>query len=526
MNDKPIIQTPGRDSRASHLTRAAVIGILAGLLAVAYRNFLDFAEFLRESLLHYFHITPGFSYWGWAILPLIGLIVGGLVGFLTIRFAPDAAGSGIPHVKGTLLHIRTMDWKRLLPVKFVGGILGMGVGLSVGREGPTVQLGAGVGKFVADVLRVPSKSVPQLISCGAGAGLAAAFNAPLAGFLFVIEELHRELSARTFGGALVAALAADIVARAFGGHSPSFAISGYPPVPLSALPIAALIGIVGGVMGVAFNRTLIGTADLAVHIRKIPRWLMPGIVAAICGLAAWWIPEAVGGGHATAEHLLRGQLDWAPTGLLVLLAAKFALTTISYASGAPGGIFAPMLLMGAIVGTLSTRLFSSVFPSLSSDTTAFQIMGMAALFTGSVRAPLTSIVLIVELTGNYQQLLAIGVVCLVADLTAAALRGSPIYEQLLQADMRKFRGQGGRIADVSEPRSIYLGIQRGSFLEGKSICEAGLPHGCLVVAIERGGREVLPEAHLVLASGDHVTIVLPSHEPEKAMSIVRLATGL
>jgi len=526
MNDPPLIQIPGRDSRASHLTRAAIIGVLAGLIAVAYRYILDFAEKSREALLTYFHATAGFSSWGWIVLPAIGLVIGGLVGLLTVRVAPDAAGSGIPHVKGTLLHIRSMDWKRLLPVKFVGGILGMGVGLSVGREGPTVQMGAGVGKFVADVLSVPSKSVPQLLSCGAGAGLAAAFNAPLAGFLFVIEELHRELSARTFGGALVAALTADIVARAFGGHSPSFAISGYPPVPLSALPIAVLLGVAGGVTGVVFNRTLIRAADLSGHNSKIPRWLLPGIAAAICGLAAWWIPEAVGGGHATAEHLLRGQLNWTLAGLLVLLAAKFALTTISYASGAPGGIFAPMLLMGAIMGTVSARSFSSVFPSLTSDTTAFQIMGMAALFTGSVRAPLTSIVLIVELTGNYQQLLAIGVVCLVADLTAAALRGTPIYEQLLQADMRRFQAEGKRAAEISEPRSVYLGIQRGSFLEGKSIREAGLPHGCLVVAIERGGREILPEAELVLASGDHVTIVLPSHEPEKAMSIVRLATGL
>src|SRR5262249_17522369 len=144
--------------------------------------------------------------WAWAVLPVLGLVIGSVVGYLTIRFAPDARGSGIPHIKGVLLHIRTMPWMTLLPVKFIGGILGMGVGLSVGREGPTVQMGAGVGKFVADILRVPSRSVPQLLSCGAGAGLAAAFNAPLAGFLFVIEELHRELSARTFGGALIAAL--------------------------------------------------------------------------------------------------------------------------------------------------------------------------------------------------------------------------------------------------------------------------------------------------------------------------------
>ncbi len=402
----------------------------------------------------------------------------------------------------------------------------MGVGLSVGREGPTVQMGGAVGKLVADALRVPSRSVPQLLSCGAGAGLAAAFNAPLAGFLFVIEELHRELSARTFGGALIAALSADIVARAFSGHAPSFAISGFPPIPLAALPIAALLGVLGGIAGDVFNRFILQTSSHVSRVAGIPIWMKPGLAAALCGLAAWWIPEAVGGGHGTAEHLLRGQLGWGSLSLLVLLVVKCILTIASYASGAPGGIFAPMLLMGAIVGTLAATSSAMAFPSLASHTTAFQIMGMAAFFTGSVRAPLTSIVLIVELTGNYQQLLAIGVVCLMADLTASALRGVPIYESLLQADLRRTPPRNVNAREVSEPRSMYLGIQRGSALEGKLIREAGLPGGCLVVAIERGGREVLPEAELVLAPGDHVTVILPAHEPEKALMIVRLATGL
>lgn len=516
---------PVRDTRAAHLMRAAIIGILAGLVALVFRYCLSMAEEGREALLEHLHAMPAAGAWAWMVLPAIGFVVGSLVGLATIRVAPDASGSGIPHVKGALLHIRTMDWARLLPVKFIGGVLGVGVGLSVGREGPTVQMGAAVGKLVSDLLRVPSRTVPQLLSCGAGAGLAAAFNAPLAGFLFVIEELHRELSARTFGGALVAALAADIVARAYGGHAPSFAISGYPPIPLAALPIAALLGIAGGLAGVIFNRSILGAAGRARSISRIPHWSLLGLAASVCGLVAWWIPDAVGGGHGTAEHLLRGQFNSTASGLLLLLFAKFALTTISYAAGAPGGIFAPMLLMGAVLGTLSANMFSAIFPRLSGETTAFQIMGMAAFFTGSVRAPLTGIVLMVELTGNYEQLLAVGVVCLFADLTAAALRGVPIYEQLLQADLKKF-SPGARSPEIHEPRNIFLGIQRGSSLEGKPLREAGLPMGCLVVAIERGGREVLPEADLVLASGDHITIVVPSHEPDKALTIVRLATGL
>jgi CIC family chloride channel protein len=448
------------------------------------------------------------------------------VGYVVFRFVPEARGSGIPHVKGVLLHVRAMPWKILVPVKFLGGLLGIGAGLSMGREGPTVQMGAAVGRMMADRLHVGSRTAPQLLSCGAGAGLAAAFNAPLAGFLFVIEELHRELSARTFAGALVAALAADIVTRAFSGDAPSFEISGYPALPLAALPVAALIGVAGGAFGWALNRSLLTSLTWPARLHALPLWMMPGLAAAICGLVAWWIPEAVGGGHATAEHLLRGQLGWSVGALAVLLLLKFALTVISYGSGAPGGIFAPMLLMGAILGAIGGRGFEAVLPEWGEHATAFQIVGMAALFSGSVRAPLTAIVLIVELTGNYQQLLALGVVCLVADLTAEALGSRPIYEALLEADLRRTPRKGEVEPEVSEPRSVYIGIQRGSPLEGKQIRQAGFPPGCLVVAIERGGREVLPEADLALVPGDHVTVLLPADEPEKAMVVVRLATGL
>ena len=506
--------------------RAGLIGVLAGLVAVAFRRLLEDAEHGRNALLVACRSLPGASAWAWAVLPAIGLVAGSLVGLMVARFAPDSRGSGIPHIKGVLVHLRSMKWTWLLPVKFIGGIVGIGAGLSLGREGPTVQMGAAVGRGVSDLLRVPSRSVPQLLSCGAGAGLAAAFNAPLAGFLFVIEELHRELSARTFAGALVAALAADIVTRALSGDLPSFAVSAYPAIPLGALPFAAAIGAAGGILGVGFNRSLLlATVQLAAS-RKAPAWLKPGLAAALCGLVAWWMPEAVGGGHATADDLLRSNVTMGVGALAVLLAVKFALTVGSYGSGAPGGIFAPMLLLGVILGTLIAQLVSSVFPDVRSHTTALAILGMAAVFTGSVRAPLTAMVLIIELTGNYQQLLALGVACLVADLTASALRDVPIYEALLAADLRASPSEHNETHGPAEPRSVYIGVQRNSALEGKSLRQAGLPEGCLVVAIERGGRELLPSANLVLLPGDHITILVPSTEAEKALVVVRLATGL
>lgn len=502
------------------------MGVIAGLFAVGFKWALAESERSRVNLLEWLRAQPHAGLWAWSVLPILGLLLGSLVGWLVVRFSPDSPGSGIPHLKGVLLHVRTMRWKPLLPVKFLGGAVGIGAGLSLGREGPTVQMGAAIGQAVADYLRVPSRAVPQLLSCGAGAGLAAAFNAPLAGFLFVIEELHRELSARTFAGALVATLSADIVARALAGDLPSFAISGYPAVPLAALPAAAFIGVVGGGLGVLFNRSLLRSSAAALNIKAVPRWVLPGVACAVCGLVAWWLPEAVGGGHLTAERLLSGQLAWGIGLLLLLLVAKFALTLISYASGAPGGIFAPMLLLGSVAGAVIGVGLAKLIPALQPHTTAFAILGMAAFFTGSVRAPLTGIVLIVEMTGNYQQLLALGVACLIADLVAGALRDKPVYEALLEADLHRRAPAGGQNSSVVAPRSIYIGVQRGSSMEGLPIRGCGLPSGCLVVGVERAGRELLPEAGLVLQPGDHLSVLVPEGEADKAMQVVRLATGL
>ena len=472
-------------------------------------------------LLERLHAAPHAKLWAWAVLPLIGFAIGCFVGWLVKRFAPEAPGSGIPHVKGVLLHLRQMRWKKLIPVKFFGGVLGVGAGLSLGREGPTVQMGAAVGQLVADAVRLPPRLVPQLVSCGAGAGLAAAFNAPLAGFLFVLEELHREMSALTFGGSLIAALLADIIARSLTGSLPSFSIQGYPALPLMALPIAAAIGAIAGAIGVAFNKGVLLAQSRALSITAVPRWALPGFAAAICGLIAWVMPEAVGGGHSTAESLLAGNLQMGAAALLLLFLIKFGATLLSYASGAPGGIFAPMLLLGAIAGSLAGRGVGYVWPSLGPYTPALAVLGMAAFFTGSVRAPLTGIVLILEMTANYDQLLALGVACLAAYFVAESLRDMPIYEALLAADLAR-SGTASHESDT-QPRSVVMGVQRGSDLEGRSIREAGLPAESLVVSVERAGREVMPSANLVILPGDHLTVLVPSHDADAAMRVVELA---
>jgi len=217
-----------RERRQYHFLRDALVGLLAGIAAVLFQAALFYTEGLRNPLLSWLRMFP---YWGWMVLPVIGAGMGALAGYITSRFAPEASGSGIPHVKAVLLQLRPMRWQRILPVKFIGGVLAIGAGFSLGREGPTVQMGAAIGKMLSHVLKVPKRSRSQLVA--AGAGLAAAFNAPLAGFIFAIEELQREMSPLTYGTALIAAAVGDIVTRTFTGQLPSFHISGYSTPPLT-----------------------------------------------------------------------------------------------------------------------------------------------------------------------------------------------------------------------------------------------------------------------------------------------------
>ncbi|MBI4718098.1 MAG: H(+)/Cl(-) exchange transporter ClcA [Planctomycetes bacterium] len=518
-HESTLFGSAARAPRHVHFARTAVVGLCAGLLAVGFRRGLALAEAAREDLLAALRDHPA---WGWAVLPVVTGCVGCVVGWATQRFAPEAAGSGIPHLKGVLLHLRTLGWARLVPVKFLGGIAGIGAGLSLGREGPTVQIGAAVARALAGPLRTPAADVPQLFSAGAGAGLAAAFNAPLAGLIFVVEELQRELSSRTAGGALIATVCATVVTQWLAGDTPAFEARGLFPLPLSAVPLAIVMGLLGGLGGVVFNRSLLATLGGVQRLDRIPRWSLPGLAGLAVGLAAWWLPGVAGGGHSMAERLLSGGAPASAAFLALLLGTKLLATSISYGSGAPGGIFAPMLLLGALTGAAFIRLVEVAVASPQYQIQAFAVLGMAAFFVGSVRAPLTGIVLISELTGGYQLLFPICVASLVAYLTAEGLRNRPIYEALLEVDLAR----SGHGRSHPEPRNVYIGVQRGAPLAYLPIAKAGLPRGCLITAVERSGLTLIPSADTVLLPGDHISILAPGDRPEAPLEIVRLCTGL
>jgi CIC family chloride channel protein len=407
------------------LPKALVVGLVAGLLASLFRIALQRSELGR---IGWIESLPRF--WGLLAALGCGAVGGGIALWLVRRFCPETAGSGIPHLKSVVMGEAELHWKRVLPVKFLAGVVGIGGGLTLGREGPTVQLGGATGLMVSGWFRVKQGEGERkaLISSGAAAGLAAAFNAPLAGLIFVLEELNGRFTPVVFVASFLAAVTADVVCRVVTGETPVFVLHGAPPPSIRGLPVALILGAVAGVGGVAFNRCLLKSLDLFDRLRNWPPFYVGALAGLVVGLAAWIYPEVSGSGAYLTSRALDGQI--AIRGVLVLLAARFVLIMVSYGCGAAGGIFAPLLVLGALGGLAVGMASHAVAPSWAEHPETFAVIGMGALFTAIVRAPLTGIVLMIELTGKYDFMLPLLVSSLVAYGIAEALRDKPIYEAL------------------------------------------------------------------------------------------------
>ncbi|HEY5731387.1 MAG TPA: H(+)/Cl(-) exchange transporter ClcA [Anaerolineales bacterium] len=502
-----------RQQRRWAFPRAALVGLLAGLVALAFRAALIGMDTLRHTMIDVAH---SFSVLGW-VLPVLFTAVGAVVAVIMARrFAPETSGSGIPHLEAVLHRIRALDWRQVLPVKFVGGILAIGGGLALGREGPTVQMGGAVGDAVSRLLKVSGRERRTLIAAGAGAGLAAAFNAPLSGLVFVLEEVRRDFQPIVFGAAFIAAVIADIVARIGAGPFPVFSVPSYPNPLLPSLIVFTVLGIVAGVLGVVFNRGLLGTMNLYARIPK--EYFLPtvALTGGIVGLVGWFSPLSIGSGHTLAESALKGELLLSAIPLFFVV--RFLLTTTSYSTGAPGGIFAPLLVLGALIGLAIGTIANMIMPAVAPIPAVFAVVGMAAYFTAIVRAPLTGIMLIVEMTGNYSLLLPLLVSCFCAYAVSEYMKDLPIYEALLERDLNS----SGDAAILKAPTVVEYIIQDGAPFAGREIRSLGLPAGCILVRCSDGKREWVPKADTRLQPHMRITAVIAV---EAADSIKTLRLG-
>jgi chloride channel protein, CIC family len=411
-----------------------LVGVVCGLVAVAFHLAIRAAEsLLIERAMH----APGST---WMVWTVVSPTLGGLLGGAALTYiVPGARGSGIPQVKQAFAveggRIRFRDAFG----KFIIGALQIGSGASLGREGPTVQICAGATSLLARATSLPPRNMRRLTPVGVAAGIAAAFNAPIAAVTFTIEEIVGALDQTVLSGVVIAAALAAVIERGILGVHPVIeVVQAYGLDHASSLPLYALLGVAASMVSVAFTDGLLKLRLWFRNSRAVPLWTQPAIGGLVTGLLAVLVLRFLGtsgltgGGYETLGHALAGQLGTRV--LLVLCAGKLVATVFSYSSGGAGGIFAPALFMGAMVGGAIGHLDVALLDHESRQLGAFALVGMGAVFAGVIRAPITSVLIIFEMTGGYGLVLPLMLANTTAYVLARRMRPTPIYEALLEQD--------------------------------------------------------------------------------------------
>ncbi|WP_373269736.1 ClC family H(+)/Cl(-) exchange transporter [Mediterraneibacter gnavus] len=407
------------------ITEGLCVGLIGGFIVLLYRVALTFAGNWLIKILSYIKGNPFRCAVWFLILMALAWIVGRLV-----KWEPMISGSGIPQVEGEVSGRLSQNWKRVLPAKFAGGFLCMLGGLSLGREGPSIQLGAMAGQGISRALGRGKREEKFLMTCGASAGLSAAFHAPLAGMMFAVEEIHKTFSIPILLPVMTASVTADYIASHILGLDPVFYFQITEYLPQNYYWLLILLGILVGVSGVFYNWGMLKAQEL---YRKIPflketgRLLIAFLTAGVLGLV---MPSVLGSGSGLIVSLTKGEMV---LGMVVLtLVVKFLFSAVSFGSGAPGGIFFPLLILGALLGAVFAMTGAEFFGLDPVYINNFVLLGMTGFFTAIVRAPLTGIILLFEMSGSISQMLSLSIVSVTAYIVATLMRSEPIYDSLLK----------------------------------------------------------------------------------------------
>lgn len=433
---------------------------------------------------------------GWfAVLVLMAFVVGKL-----LSYEPLISGSGIPQVEGEVVGKLQQNWWRVLSAKFAGGFLCMLGGLALGREGPSIQLGAMAGKGVSRKLDRGKTEEHFLITCGASAGLAAAFHAPLAGVMFSLEEIHKNFSVSVLTSVMTASLTADILSTLVLGTDSVFRFEIVDSIPIRYYWMIVLLGIILGVLGAFYNwftlkaQALYGKIKTEGHTVKI---MIPFLCAGALGFTA---PELLGSGHDLIEQLTN--TDMVLGTIVFILVGRFLFSALSFGSGAPGGIFFPLLVIGGFIGGAFAKTGVEFFGLDPIYVNNFVLISMAGYFSAIVRAPLTGIILIFEMTGNMSHMLSLSTISVVAYIVATLLGSRPIYESLLERLIEKNGDTSQDDNNVKQKILSNFVVKKGSKPDGCLIKDVHWPDNCLLVAIQRGARELIPKGKTKLIAGD------------------------
>ncbi|MEO5922636.1 MAG: chloride channel protein [Bryobacteraceae bacterium] len=405
----------------SHLALALIIGALVGSTIVAFLAFTDW--------MHTVLFSAAMPVWMRPLMPGAAALI---AGYLLLRVFPEARGSGIPQTKAALFAGGGHIGLRTAIGKFLCCSLSLGGGIALGREGPSVQIGAGVASFLARKVGVGKREVQALVPVGAAAALAAAFNTPMAAVLFTLEELLGDMNARVLGSVVIGAATSWMVLHLFLGDAPLFHVPAYSLAHPTEFFFYALLGIAGGLVSVVFTSLLLW---LRLEYRKLPQWslaLQPATGGLAAGILALYSAEVLGAGYAAVELALHGELS--TTAMFLLLLLKLVATVFCYSSGNAGGIFGPSLFLGAMLGGGFGSLLHSWLPETTGPAGAYALVGMGTTFAGVIRSPITSVVMIFELTRDYNIIVPLMISNMAAYATARAFYHTPIYEALALQD--------------------------------------------------------------------------------------------
>ena len=484
-----------------------VIGVITGMVVCSYRILGDyFLHFFKHNVEKY-HNNPIAIIVMFSVLSIMAIFVAQCV-----KAEPNISGSGIPQVEGTITRRMQTNWKKILIFKYLGGLVSLAGGLSVGREGPSVQIGAAIGEGISKQTNKMDYEHKYLITSGAAAGLAAAFNAPLAGVMFALEEAHKNFSPIVLMSAMVAALSSDAITKSFLGLQPSLWFKEFYTMPIKYYWSLILLGIVIGCSSWFFNNGILKSKKL---YRKLPikieyKILIPFIFSGLVGL---FFPLMLGGGHTVIINI--DKLNYGVIALISIAIFKYLFTFISFSSGVPGGIFFPLLaigtLLGASVGTFCIKYLHIPHIYLIN----FAVFAMAGNFAAIVKAPITGIVLVFEMTGSLEHLLPLALVVFVAMIVSDLLGVHPIYDQLLEDILSS--GKHEYKGEKDKKTLVELTVCLESMVDGKKLSEVKWPENCLVVSIDRGDTEIIPRGCTRMLEGDRLTIMVNQTESARML---------
>lgn len=492
-------------SRINAVAQGILIGLIAGVVVSVFRLLISHGLLLVQ----WFFRQANQHYWLLGVWVVISVLLTLLIGHW-LKQTPEIKGSGIPQVEGQLMGEVEYQWWPVLWKKFVGGVLAIGSGLFLGREGPSIQLGATVGQGFAAGRKISGNKRRILIASGASTGLSAAFNAPIASSLFILEEVYHNFSTMVWITALASAIAADFVSTFFFGLTPVLHISYVHALPLEQYGWLILLGLLLGLFGRLYQLVVLRVGAWYHKLKWLPDEYNSLIAFILLIPVGLFLPQILGGGNQLIVSI--GGRAPGIMILLIVFVVRFIYSMMAYGTGLPGGIFLPILTLGAVLGALFGQVLVAWHLASPAVVPIFTITAMAGYFAGISKAPFTAILLITEMVGTLQHLMPLAVVSLIAYLTVDVLGGTPVYAAMLEQSLQKaHHGQSQPVTQLEFP------VFENAIIDGQQTRDVNWPEGTLLTEIKRGERVIVPHGDTVIRLGD--TLLL--NVPQKRLSHVR-----